>query len=220
MAEKQQSVVLVACPHCRARLRSDRLARHVATVHPSEKHRLFEQFQSKKNIFCHKYFPGWTADLVADLVQGSLARLHCTTSEFHHAITCQGQPEADRLLARIAADAKGLAPEQQLANKSGTRKPPVDPPCNARAIKEQATQPAKKPRKKVYLESQRGTRIAGSAMCADCERTDMTVWEYADSNYGRIRLCAVCKIEAFERSFGKIDALDMTEDARSRRQSE
>jgi hypothetical protein len=83
-----------------------------------------------------------------------------------------------------------------------------------------STQVVEKPRKKVYIESRRGTKIAGSAKCEECERTNVTVWEYADSNFGRVRLCAFCKADAFNRSFGNIDALDMTEDARSRRQYE
>jgi hypothetical protein len=65
-------------------------------------------------------------------------------------------------------------------------------------------------RKRVYLESRRGTRVEGPRACTECKQSRAVVWRYARSNLGEVHLCAVCKVRAFERSFGKIDALDMS----------
>ena len=67
-----------------------------------------------------------------------------------------------------------------------------------------------KPTKKLplVLTSRRGTRVDDGTPCTSCGRKDMTVWRYRESNYGVVHLCCNCKSKVFERSFGKVDALD------------
>jgi hypothetical protein len=127
MAKSKRTLDFVACPHCRAKVRVDRLNRHVAKAH---------------------------------------------------------------------------------ARNGAPIKLPTNPPPAATSLK--------KLRKKIYLESRRGIRINNDTSCDDCWRRAATVWEYADSNVGRVRLCASCKAKAFNRSFHRVDALDTTEHARSR----
>ncbi len=69
----------------------------------------------------------------------------------------------------------------------------------------------KKPKgrsRKIILESKRGTKQENPAVCAECKMLS-TVWSYSKSNYGRVNLCRPCKSLVFDRSFGKIDALDL-----------
>ncbi len=59
------------------------------------------------------------------------------------------------------------------------------------------------------LISKRGTRLDMYAICAECAKTRRPLWRYAESNKGVVAICNDCKAEAFDRSFGKKDALDL-----------
>jgi uncharacterized protein YbaR (Trm112 family) len=121
---------------------------------------------------------------------------------------CSSKVRADRLAQHIAG-----------VHSTGQAAQPQSQVLSMTPSKKQATAPTKKPRTKVFLNSRRGTRIEGPVMCEDCKMMRPAVWRYAESSHGVIQLCGVCKIKAFDRSFGKIDALDMTEDSRANRES-
>ena len=61
---------------------------------------------------------------------------------------------------------------------------------------------------KVVLESRRGTQINGG-YCSECGAYEIPVWQYAKSNCGQVCLCIRCKPFALNRSFKKIDVLDI-----------
>lgn len=64
-----------------------------------------------------------------------------------------------------------------------------------------------KPAPKLILVSRRGTRVEVWMRCDDCGHHFDLVWRYAESNRGTVHLCGLCKAEAFNRSFGKLDAM-------------
>ncbi len=68
----------------------------------------------------------------------------------------------------------------------------------------------KEHKEKIILESKRGTRIDNQTLCDGCAMIT-TVWSYRESNYGRVNLCAKCKVYVFDNSFGSLDALDYAE---------
>lgn len=59
------------------------------------------------------------------------------------------------------------------------------------------------------LESRRGARVLGPRPCKNCGRNHDVVWFYAKSSDGAVYLCATCKAIVFDRSFGKLDALNL-----------
>ena len=61
----------------------------------------------------------------------------------------------------------------------------------------------------VYLESKRGRRIAAGGRCFACQKDYRIVWRYSASDAGIVDLCDDCKAQALDRSFGRIDALDL-----------
>jgi hypothetical protein len=65
---------------------------------------------------------------------------------------------------------------------------------------------------KLRLESRRGRR-AGAGTCSNCGRFELSLWKYSKSTIGPVALCATCKDLALDRSFGKIDALKMSDSA-------
>ena len=134
MGKKQHGAALVACPLCPAAVRPDHLARHIEHHKRSatkEENPRLGRLHAKTIVFYHKSFPFLHAAAAANQVKGSLAKLHYTASEFHHAIMCRGQPEADCLLARIVAGAK------ELANGPGSQMAAVAPTSKTEAIKKQ-----------------------------------------------------------------------------------
>jgi len=79
-----------------------------------------------------------------------------------------------------------------------------------------ATEPAahevdsKKEAKGIILTSQRGTRVDEERLCDRCFKEHEVLWRYAESTQGTVHLCGVCKIKVYERSFGSVDALNMS----------
>ncbi len=63
--------------------------------------------------------------------------------------------------------------------------------------------------KPILLTSKRGTRVFEKRLCNNCGAPLDVLWRYAQSNYGTVYICTRCKMEVFERSFGKIDAMNM-----------
>ena len=63
---------------------------------------------------------------------------------------------------------------------------------------------------KLRLESRRGSKV-GPGRCAECNRPDLELWRYSRSNRGEVHLCRPCKDVVFDRSFGRLDALDFAE---------
>lgn len=59
----------------------------------------------------------------------------------------------------------------------------------------------------IVLISKRGVR-EGDGTCDNCGMRHTSVWHYKESNQGRVCLCGVCKQTVFDRSFGRIDAMD------------
>jgi len=74
---------------------------------------------------------------------------------------------------------------------------------------EAAVEPVAGRRSKLLLVSRRGSRD-GSGSCGECGRRVPTLWRYAESNKGTVRICERCKASAFDRSFGSIDAMSMS----------
>ena len=62
---------------------------------------------------------------------------------------------------------------------------------------------------KILLFVRKGKWIQSSHYCADCKNLSKPIWRYRISNYGEIHLCNLCKILAFERSFGHADAMPL-----------
>ena len=60
----------------------------------------------------------------------------------------------------------------------------------------------------VYLESKRGTKINEIKHCNNCGQLSKPVWRYSKSNFDEVFLCESCKYEVWDRSFGRIDAMD------------
>jgi len=61
------------------------------------------------------------------------------------------------------------------------------------------------------LISRRGTRVDGARVCAECGRLKTPVWHYTRSSRGEVCICTFCKPRVFNRSFGKLDALDFAQ---------
>ena len=62
--------------------------------------------------------------------------------------------------------------------------------------------------KKLVLVSRRGRRLDESHCCAECGHAEKPLWVYKESNLGEALVCRFCKPKVFDRSFGRIDALD------------
>jgi hypothetical protein len=60
--------------------------------------------------------------------------------------------------------------------------------------------------KAVRLISKRGRRVAGAVLCRQCRRR-LGTWRFAESNYGVVHICDICKPKVLDRSFGTRDAL-------------
>ncbi len=63
--------------------------------------------------------------------------------------------------------------------------------------------------KEIILISRRGQKVDEYTKCSQCDKWKLQVWRYAESNQGEVHLCSACKPRIFDRSFGKIDALDV-----------
>ena len=64
----------------------------------------------------------------------------------------------------------------------------------------------------LYLNSKRGKRIGNPVgVCFECGDMRIPLWAYSSTNKGPVQICTKCKRNAFNRSFHKIDALDMVE---------
>ncbi len=64
----------------------------------------------------------------------------------------------------------------------------------------------------LVLKVRRGSILKGAAYCSVCHTPVAPLYRYADSNYGPVILCSVCKTQAFERSFGHADAMPLAVD--------
>ena len=58
------------------------------------------------------------------------------------------------------------------------------------------------------LISRRGTKTEILKRCNNCGIIKQPTWHYVNSTWGEVHLCSKCKPEVFDRSFGKMDALD------------
>ncbi len=65
---------------------------------------------------------------------------------------------------------------------------------------------------KLRLNVKRGSILHSSGYCSVCLTTTAPLTRYADSNYGPVILCSVCKTDAFEYSFGHADAMPLKVD--------
>ncbi|MEI7844477.1 MAG: hypothetical protein WCK35_01610 [Chloroflexota bacterium] len=63
----------------------------------------------------------------------------------------------------------------------------------------------------IRLLSQNGQRI-DKGCCAECGLDGVVVWHYVESNLGSVDICRSCKVNVFERSFGKLN-LELPEHA-------
>ncbi|MBL0651699.1 hypothetical protein [Aeromonas caviae] len=64
----------------------------------------------------------------------------------------------------------------------------------------------------LVLKAHRGSMLKSAAYCSVCHSSTAPLYRYADSNYGPVILCSVCKTQAFERSFGYADAMPLAVD--------
>ncbi len=65
------------------------------------------------------------------------------------------------------------------------------------------------PQVRIYLQSKRGRQITAGGRCFVCRKDYRIVWRYSASDVGTVDLCDDCKAQALDRSFGRIDALDL-----------
>jgi len=56
----------------------------------------------------------------------------------------------------------------------------------------------------IRLLSPNGQRI-DKGRCAECGLDEVVVWHYVESNFGSVDICRACKVNVFERSFGKLN---------------
>ncbi len=61
----------------------------------------------------------------------------------------------------------------------------------------------------IELLSKRGTRISERVDCSSCGYPSSPVWRYSKSNYGIVHLCQDCKTHIWDKSFGKVDAMQV-----------
>jgi hypothetical protein len=64
----------------------------------------------------------------------------------------------------------------------------------------------------LVLKVHRGAFLKEAAFCSVCHSPVAPLYRYADSNYGPVILCSVCKTQVFERSFGHADAMPLAVD--------
>ncbi len=64
----------------------------------------------------------------------------------------------------------------------------------------------------LVLKARRGAILKEAAYCSVCHTSAAPLYRYADSNYGPIILCSVCKTPAFEHSYGYADAMPLAVD--------
>lgn len=64
----------------------------------------------------------------------------------------------------------------------------------------------------VKLKVHRGAILKSEGHCSRCHTAAAPLTRYADSNYGPVVLCTVCKIRAFEFTFGHADAMPLKVD--------
>lgn len=65
---------------------------------------------------------------------------------------------------------------------------------------------------KLMLHVKRGNILKTAGHCSVCFTSAAPLTRYADSNYGPVMLCSVCKVSAFETSFGHADAMPLKMD--------
>ena len=80
------------------------------------------------------------------------------------------------------------------------------PQARHSAPKTATTRPAGS-QKRIRLISRRGKRISIQRQCSRCSALTSPTWRYAESNVGPVHLCGRCKLQVFEQSFGKVDAM-------------
>lgn len=64
----------------------------------------------------------------------------------------------------------------------------------------------------LILKVRKGMRISEKHYCAQCKKFSNGLWRYQNSNYGLVYLCHICKITAFERTYGHADAMPLKVD--------
>ena len=80
------------------------------------------------------------------------------------------------------------------------------------AFEKHAANPVDRNHGKLRLNVKRGSILQSSGYCSVCLTTLAPLTRYADSNYGPVILCSVCKKNAFEHSFGHADAMPLKVD--------
>lgn len=65
---------------------------------------------------------------------------------------------------------------------------------------------------KLMLHVRRGAVLKEAGHCSVCFTSTAPLTRYAESNYGPVMLCSVCKVTAFETSFGHADAMPLKVD--------
>lgn len=63
---------------------------------------------------------------------------------------------------------------------------------------------------RLYLISHKGMRIESPFSCTECSTFAKPVWRYAESNAGEVYLCSRCKPRVLNRSFDKLDAMNVS----------
>lgn len=61
----------------------------------------------------------------------------------------------------------------------------------------------------LILKVRRGCLLKTIGHCSVCFISMAPLTRYADSNYGPVALCSMCKVDAFEASFGHADAMPL-----------
>lgn len=202
MTKSGRKVAFVTCPNCGSVVRKDRITRHMSKQH------------SRDAILVRRKGP------ILQL-RGGIGTTPIPPepkTKMTECPQCQVAVRQDRLAAHMEKHSRprssrtvvAAAPTTHPARNpaSGSAKAAI--PDESRAVSTKLTKKhRRRARHRIFLESRRGVRVSCPAICDDCKRMREDLWAYARSTLGPVRLCGVCKVQAFERSFGSIDALDM-----------
>ena len=132
---------------------------------------------------------------------------------------CEGQngrrptyKEITRVVA--AALDEPPAPQPQGERRTITRKTYLNGTARSEPVR-RVPEPGRPPSGPLVVISGRGSRKWGARRpCGNCGLLRSTLWRYAESNRGAVEICNVCKPGVLDRSWGRVDASNVSVDAR------
>ncbi|MEO3988160.1 hypothetical protein [Plesiomonas shigelloides] len=119
-----------------------------------------------------------------------------------HRYRCAIDSEADNLVLKIKKQKSNI-----FVKKSSLSK--VDRAVSMATKQTKINSKYTIPPEKIILFVRRGFTVKGDVHCETCGCTSGILTKYSDTNIGPVILCTVCKIKAFETSFGHADAMPL-----------